>query len=79
MAGEQLDLSSSADDDPRGRTGRPGRVLFSACTFAAATSTRASTLARERAAYHGHCPRCSRPLLVRIGPNGSDSRFFEAG
>ena len=32
----------------------------------------------ERSAYLGHCPRCGRPLQIKIGPGGSDQRFFTA-
>ncbi|MEM9252391.1 MAG: hypothetical protein AAGB29_08590 [Planctomycetota bacterium] len=30
-------------------------------------------------AYAGQCPRCGRPISVRIGPGGIDTRFFAAG
>jgi hypothetical protein len=32
----------------------------------------------ERSAYLGHCPRCSRPVQIKIDPGGSDQRFFTA-
>jgi len=33
-------------------------------------------LNRQRTAYVGHCPRCARPVSFRVGPGGSDARFF---
>lgn len=29
-------------------------------------------------AYEGRCPRCGRPIRVRVGPGGTSTRFFEA-
>ena len=33
---------------------------------------------KDATAYEGGCPRCGRLLRVRIGPGGTDCRFFRA-
>ncbi len=34
---------------------------------------------RAGSAYAGRCPRCGAVASLRIGPGGTDARFFEAG
>ena len=29
--------------------------------------------------YAGGCPRCGKPVRVKVGPGGTGNRFFEAG
>lgn len=33
---------------------------------------------KDGTAYEGRCPKCLRPVSVKIGPSGSHTRFFEA-
>jgi hypothetical protein len=33
---------------------------------------------RDGSAYEGKCPRCTRPVRVRIGPAGTSCRMFRA-
>lgn len=32
----------------------------------------------EGTAYKGNCPRCGKRVEVKVGPGGTDSRFFTA-
>lgn len=33
---------------------------------------------REQTAYQGGCPRCGKRVEVKIGPGGTQTRFFTA-
>lgn len=87
MVGENLDLSSGPDDGrdanerPHDRASSPpasGRP-FLGVRFVCCDVYSRIYINRDYTAYQGHCPKCSRPLVVRISPDGSDERFFEAG
>ena len=85
MVGENLDLTSEPDDgddssrrrksDASTGGGRP----FLGVHFVCCDVYSRIYVSRELTAYQGHCPKCSRPLVVKISAEGSDARFFEAG
>ena len=35
-------------------------------------------LRADRTAFAGHCPRCARPVVVKVGEGGSRSPFFRS-
>ncbi len=34
-------------------------------------------LNKQRTAFVGWCPRCAKPIRIKVSPDGTDSRFFE--
>ena len=66
------------DSDPstsKSLTGRPWLAIQWKCC------TTYSRVYRNAAgdAYEGRCPRCGKPVRVKVGEGGTSSRFFEAG
>ncbi|GHT44495.1 hypothetical protein FACS189454_02040 [Planctomycetales bacterium] len=33
---------------------------------------------KEGTAYEGHCPKCFKPIRLKIGSGGTNNRFFDA-
>jgi hypothetical protein len=82
MPGEHLDLTSN-DGLPRpqeapvagvGQGGRP----FVGMHFTCCDIYTRIYLNVQRTMFFGHCPRCGRRVQIKIGPDGSDARFFTA-
>jgi hypothetical protein len=76
MPGEQIDLVSVS---ALGSQGVPcNRRPFLGIHFACCGYYVRVYANRSNTAYEGNCPGCSRPVRVRIGPGGSQDRFFTA-
>ena len=75
MAGEHLDLSN--EPPQRNEAGDSNRrfvgVNFTCCGVYSRVYRN-----RDETAYVGFCPKCSKPIRLKIGPGGTDSRFFTA-
>jgi len=85
MAGEQLDLSSDpGGEDRTGRAAGAGANVpresrkFIGVTFACCDVYARVYVNPENTAYEGNCPRCAKRLTLKIGPTGTNSRFFTA-
>ena len=76
MPGENFDQAS----EPAGR--RPGEnaarsyvgIHFTCCEVYSRIY-----INRDKTAYVGNCPRCTRRIELRVGPEGTSARFFTAG
>ena len=71
---EGIDSSDGTTPAPGGLRDRPWVGIHFECCGAYTRVYRN----RDGTAYHGRCPRCLRKLMLRIGPDGTDARFFSA-
>jgi hypothetical protein len=70
---DRLDLVS---DPIRQSTGRPDVRRYVGVHFSCCDVYTRVYVNRGRSAYVGHCPCCARQVRFRIGPGGTDARFF---
>jgi hypothetical protein len=80
MPGEHLDITDDAptwrkEDAAYSKLGRNFvGVHFKCCDVYIRVYVNSN-----RTAYDGNCPKCAKPVKLRIAPGGTDARFFTAG
>jgi hypothetical protein len=77
MSGEHLDLVDNPYGDDRAKDSAAARsfvgIHFTCCDVYTRVYVN-----RDESAYEGNCPKCAKRVRLRIGPGGTDSRFFTA-
>jgi hypothetical protein len=77
MVGEHLDLTDG--DDQRAADNRCGARRFVGVHFVCCDVYARVYINRDATAYDGNCPKCAKKVRLRIGPEGTNARFFTAG
>jgi hypothetical protein len=78
MSGEHLDLTSESQVPNRGNDRGASSRRFVGVHFACCDVYTRVYVNREQTAYEGNCPKCAKRVRLRIGPGGTDARFFTA-
>jgi len=92
MKGRNIDVSSEPDGGEATSPNRGPDVLPDTTGAAGGTTGRRFVgvhfqccdaydriyVNRDETGYDGRCPRCGRTVHFRIGPGGTDARFFSA-
>ncbi len=76
MAGEFLDLSSEPESTSSSNGNQKRR--FVGIQFACCSIYSRIYINKEQTAYIGNCPKCMKRVEMRVGPGGTDKRFFTA-
>lgn len=80
-AADSSAAARSANLSPAGDSSRANSAAgrrFLGVTFACCDIYARIYINKDETAYEGRCPRCCKPLRLRIGPGGMDARFFTA-
>jgi hypothetical protein len=77
MPGEHLDLTS--EPSPGGSASAAGSRRFVGVHFVCCDVYSRVYVNRGQTAYEGNCPKCAKRVQLKIGPGGTNARFFTAG
>jgi hypothetical protein len=79
VPGDYLDVTDDSQKRPAGYESRPvsGRRFVGIHFLCCDVYTRVY-LNRGETAYEGNCPKCAKRVQLRIGPDGTNARFFTA-
>jgi hypothetical protein len=77
MIGEHLDLTDGGEQREAGK--RAGGRRFVGVHFICCDIYTRIYINRDATAYEGNCPKCAKRVRLRVGPSGTDARFFTAG
>ena len=78
MSDNHLDLTSEPNPTDTPASSNPGVRKFLGIQFACCGAYARIYLNRDGTAYHGHCPRCAKPVTIKVGKGGTSDRFFTA-
>ncbi|MDR3233764.1 MAG: hypothetical protein LBT46_08910 [Planctomycetaceae bacterium] len=82
MSSDESMTSINLISEPAGRresqSGEPAKRKFVGIKFNCCRIYVRIYVNQEGTAYEGHCPKCFKPVKLKIGTGGTSSRFFEA-
>jgi hypothetical protein len=70
----KLEVTGLSQPDAGGKS--PAARPFLGVKFACCGTYQRLYLSADGNVYRGRCPRCMKPVEFKVGPGGSDSRFF---
>jgi hypothetical protein len=78
MVGEHFDFVERPTDASPGRADAGIQRLFLGVQFSCCRVYARVYINHDGTQYVGHCPRCARRVTFKVGPGGTDERFFTA-
>lgn len=79
MTGHNLDLSSEFPGSMPKAERVPASRRFVGVHYVCCDVYTRVYVNRDETAYVGNCPKCAKRVTLRIGPGGTNARFFTAG
>jgi hypothetical protein len=71
----KLDLSGAQSPEAREQVATNKRPYISV-RFACCGVYQRIYRSADGQRYEGHCPKCAKPVRFKVGPGGTDARFF---